>query len=323
MAPYCQAPVLPYCLHQTPSGKTVPSTTVSRGSFLLTLSNPVQAGTYECLLEDPSVADKCVQNLSVLKRGAHVTVHQVPARLSLLDAQVDVLRQKTEEADSDHKDSQKALTSDVNDLRSELEKQTVADTAVQKQMADLTEKQNDVMTSVTSLTSRVDDLSAENRQLKEKLKQQEDEYSTLKTQMESQKEVDRTAENDEQRVYFTAYVTSGQNIPASAGQVIRFAQVVENTGNAYNPHTGVFTAPYDGGYMFLVSVDVNEDYFWLKIMKNGQEVVYGNSDSDSKHLTTTAVLSLTAGDTVTVVHWSNAGYIDEGKESIFVGFRVC
>nr|KAG5712538.1 hypothetical protein BaRGS_011512 [Batillaria attramentaria] len=285
-----------------------------KGSFLLTLSNPVQAGTYECLLEDPSVADKCVQNLSVLKRGAHVTVHQVPARLSLLDAQVDVLRQKTEEAYSDHKDSQTALASDVSDLRSELEKQTVADTAVQQQMADLTEKVNDVMTSVTSLTSRVDDLSTENKQLKEKLKQQEDEMESQRDLVRGQNErfenltvsysasdklksqvtelatnfnaldsnladLQSKLEQHNQIVYFTAYVTIGQHIHASAGQVIRFPQTVENRGNAYDPDTGIFTAPSDGGYMFLVSVDISRGYEWLKIMRNGEDIVWGDHDA--------------------------------------------
>nr|KAG5712541.1 hypothetical protein BaRGS_011515 [Batillaria attramentaria] len=129
-------------------------------------------------------------------------------------------------------------------------------------------------------------------------------------------------EKDDQSVYFTAYVTTGQHIPASAGQVIRFAQVVENTGNAYNPHTGVFTAPYDGGYMFLVSIDVIKEYGGVRVMRNGQEVVWGHADGDSLHVTATVVLSLNAGDTVTVMHWSSNGGVDEGRESVFVGFRV-
>nr|KAG5712542.1 hypothetical protein BaRGS_011516 [Batillaria attramentaria] len=271
---------------------------MSRGSFLLTLSNPVQAGTYECRLEDPSVADKCVQNLSVIKLRAHVTVHQVPARLSLLDAQVDVLQQKTEEADSGIKDWQAALASDVSDLRSEIEKQIHADISLRNDVVNLTEKLNDVMTSVTSLTSRVDDLSTENEQLKEKLKQQ-----------------------DNDSVYFSAYITGG-DIHASADQVIRFSEVVDNTGNAYNPHTGAFTAPYDGGYMFFVSVDVSASYAWLKVMRNEQKVVEGNDDGSSRQITTGVALTLNVGDTVTVQHCCTRGYIDQGPESVFVGFRV-
>ena len=36
-------------------------------------------------------------------------------------------------------------------------------------------------------------------------------------------------------------------------QTVVFDHVITNIGKAYNPHTGHFTAPYDGLYFFTVS----------------------------------------------------------------------
>ncbi|KAK7506519.1 hypothetical protein BaRGS_00001994 [Batillaria attramentaria] len=122
-------------------------------------------------------------------------------------------------------------------------------------------------------------------------------------------------------VAFTAYTSAG-NIPASPGGVIRFEHTLENTGNAYDPNSGVFTAPFDGLYMFLVSVDVDHPYSILRLEKNGHVMVYGNDDNGREHITTGGVFRLQSGDTVAMVHESSAGIIDGGHESVFFGYRL-
>jgi hypothetical protein len=53
-----------------------------------------------------------------------------------------------------------------------------------------------------------------------------------------------------QPAFYARHPTS--NIRLSIGQ-LQFAEVEINTGNHYNPSTGVFTAPVSGAYFFSVS----------------------------------------------------------------------
>ena len=42
------------------------------------------------------------------------------------------------------------------------------------------------------------------------------------------------------------------DLVSNIGQTVVFDHVITNIGKAYNPHTGHFTAPYDGLYFFSV-----------------------------------------------------------------------
>nr|KAG5712544.1 hypothetical protein BaRGS_011518 [Batillaria attramentaria] len=75
-------------------------------------------------------------------------------------------------------------------------------------------------------------------------------------------------------------------------------------------------------YQKLKASDVSASYAWLKVMRNEQKVVEGNDDGSSRQITTGVALTLNVGDTVTVQHCCNSGFIDQGPESVFVGFRL-
>nr|KAG5694070.1 hypothetical protein BaRGS_025649 [Batillaria attramentaria] len=57
-----------------------------------------------------------------------------------------------------------------------------------------------------------------------------------------------------------AFSAAGTNAQASAGHIIPFQTFITNVGNAYNPATSVFTAPYDGDYFFILNMDVSASY---------------------------------------------------------------
>ena len=130
-------------------------------------------------------------------------------------------------------------------------------------------------------------------------------------------------DKDNERVAFTASIAE-PSIPANSGGVIRFSHTVTNIGGAYDSHTGAFTAPYDGDYMFIVSVDVSKTYARLSVKRNGHTVAEGHNDAESsEHIVACSVVTLTSGDKVTVNHGSNViGIVDGGLESIFAGFRI-
>ncbi|KAK7089760.1 uncharacterized protein [Littorina saxatilis] len=70
----------------TPDGHTVESSSEHNGTFRLLLPNPPSGGNYTCTLPPLSPATRCLPPLSPLLEGATVTVDQVKASFTLLEA---------------------------------------------------------------------------------------------------------------------------------------------------------------------------------------------------------------------------------------------
>ena len=51
----------------------------------------------------------------------------------------------------------------------------------------------------------------------------------------------------------TFHAMMSDDLVSNIKQTVVFDHVITNIGKAYNPHTGNFTAPYDGWYFFTVS----------------------------------------------------------------------
>ena len=78
---------------QTPGGQLLPSTQYSNGQFLLLLDNPVTGGSYTCEVPQASSSAACVKN-GTRGGGANVTVDRLEARLALLEAELNTLREQ-------------------------------------------------------------------------------------------------------------------------------------------------------------------------------------------------------------------------------------
>nr|KAG5694068.1 hypothetical protein BaRGS_025647 [Batillaria attramentaria] len=94
--------------------------------------------------------------------------------------------------------------------------------AVVEQMS---EAMNSLNMLVVSQGNRITDLEGKNRDLEESAKRK------------------------------VAFSAAGSDARASTGHIIPFPTVITNVGNAYNPATSVFTAPYDGDYFFILNMD--------------------------------------------------------------------
>uniref|UniRef100_A0A672M7C8 C1q domain-containing protein n=1 Tax=Sinocyclocheilus grahami TaxID=75366 RepID=A0A672M7C8_SINGR len=121
----------------------------------------------------------------------------------------------------------------------------------------------------------------------------------------------------------------GGNVgPFTTEITLIYRNVFTNIGNAYNPTTGIFTAPLKGAYMFNFSVYGH----WnpstpstVSIVKNEQRVVvaHGHQDQYAVNSSKGVVLILEVGDVVYVRLWSGRKiYDNEHNHITFSGYLL-
>ena len=117
-------------------------------------------------------------------------------------------------------------------------------------------------------------------------------------------------------VYLKNRVENGQLISA-----VKFEHVITNTGNGYDVHTGLFTAPAAGLYSFSARMSSPKSSQWY-IMWNGETVAYlftTGSHEKWESCSESVSLKLTAGDKV----WIDGKGTFEGYEPFHCNDRVC
>jgi hypothetical protein len=141
---------------------------------------------------------------------------------------------------------------------------------------------------------------------------------------------------------FRVSLTANWAIPnvddSAENNVIPFNQVANDTADALNEldlATGIFTATYEGYYLFNANIpivlvgttDTTSDKSLVQILKGGGSIAVSNSNSvNSNHSFSTGVIWLSAGQTISVVVTDTATVGTEAKEVFgnctFSGIRV-
>ncbi|KAL2083038.1 hypothetical protein ACEWY4_020811 [Coilia grayii] len=123
----------------------------------------------------------------------------------------------------------------------------------------------------------------------------------------------RERQREQSRVSFSAsLLAEGMgNIGPSGVDTLLFKHVITNIGNAYNAHTGAFTAPIRGVYFFVVfvyGVGNASTATGVSLYRNGEHVVvaYAHQPSSVVRASNGASLLLEKGDVVYVKLWSGA-----------------
>ncbi|XP_063062290.1 complement C1q-like protein 2 [Engraulis encrasicolus] len=120
-------------------------------------------------------------------------------------------------------------------------------------------------------------------------------------------------------------LTDGNHGPFNEDKTVTYPVVFANAGGAYNPQTGVFTAPVKGVYFFTFSGhSLTSKAMGLQLMKNGEPVVmiYNHIDEPGRYIAASNAmnLELEKGDSVYVKLLKNTWMVDNNNNhSTFVG----
>ncbi|XP_050976366.1 cerebellin 17 [Labeo rohita] len=166
---------------------------------------------------------------------------------------------------------------------------------VRDMVVELKVKLDMVMKENANMAQQIQELKKENAGITEQLKISENQLEAIKR------------ENAEQpKVAFSADLGKRGDLgPQSTEITLTFNNIFTNTGNNYNPATGLFTAPVKGVYYFRFTacgVQIRQS-LGASLHKNGQKIVsvgqWRNHDQH-RYASNAAVLQLEVGDVVCV-----------------------
>ncbi|XP_062375868.1 complement C1q-like protein 2 [Sardina pilchardus] len=117
-------------------------------------------------------------------------------------------------------------------------------------------------------------------------------------------------EREQRRVSFSASLGDGTFGPFKDATPLVFKHPFINIGSAYNPNTGVFTAPVRGVYHFVFFIFGNghaSTPTGVSLYKNAQHIVLAYAEQTAKYVKPSngASLLLEVGDVVYLKLWPN------------------
>ncbi|XP_067248908.1 complement C1q-like protein 4 isoform X2 [Chanodichthys erythropterus] len=172
--------------------------------------------------------------------------------------------------------------------------------------------------------NEIADIPTAVRELREEMKKKNEEISHLSSQVEELRKENRGGE-----IAFSAGLLesgSGYIGPFTTDFTLTYKKVITNIGNAYNPITGIFTAPQKGAYMFRVSAFGNGGTAaTVFIVKNGQQMVIVHVNQPQYDLSSSngVALILEVGDVVYVRLVAGRRLFDnENNHNTFSGYLL-
>ncbi|XP_048011401.1 uncharacterized protein LOC125245016 isoform X5 [Megalobrama amblycephala] len=192
--------------------------------------------------------------------------------------------------------------------------------ALRKLAATIIEQKENIRELTTTVTEQKENI----RELRNDMNKIDEEISNL-----TLSQVELRKENRDREIAFSAALwESGDGYigPFTTEITLTYKNVFTNIGNAYNPITGIFTAPLKGAYMFRISAyGHGGTAAGVSIYKNEERVVlaYAYQPQNTLNSSNGVVLILKVGDVVSVRLWPNARIYDsQYNRSTFSGYLL-
>ncbi|CAL1589343.1 unnamed protein product [Knipowitschia caucasica] len=226
------------------------------------------------------------------EENKHLLLENQATRTEVVSLQTEVVSLQTEVV---------SLQTEVVSLQTEV-------VSLQTEVVSLQTEVDSLQTEVVSLQTEVDSLQNNDKAQEAALERLQTSSSVTEHKVEALTH-DKTVR---QVAFSTALVESGGGQwfgPYSTDTTLVYKHVVTNTGNAYNPHTGIFTAPVRGVYHFHLHIfeDFGSYSSRVSLVKNGSKMVIANEYDSSGNGSASNSMSvlLEAGDVVYAVLWSS------------------
>ncbi|XP_048011397.1 uncharacterized protein LOC125245016 isoform X1 [Megalobrama amblycephala] len=230
------------------------------------------------------------------------------------------------------------LTATVTEQKGNIRELTATVTEQKENIRELTATVTEQKEKIRELTATVTEQKVNIRALETQLREQQtfilEELNKKNEEMSNltQSHVEELRkENRDREIAFSASMTeSGIEYigPFTTETTLTYKNVITNIGNAYNPITGIFTAPLKGAYMFKISAYGHGGITAAAaIFKNGKQVVTAYDiqpqDQDRLNASNGVVLILEVGDVVYVRLWSGTRIIDsQNNHNTFSGYLL-
>ncbi|XP_051747897.1 multimerin-2-like isoform X16 [Ctenopharyngodon idella] len=243
---------------------------------------------------------------------------------------------------TEQKEKNRELTATVTEQKGNIRELTATVTEQKEKNRELTATVTEQKENIRELTATVTEQKENIRELTATVTEQKGNIRALETQLRDEmnkknyeisnltlSQVELRKENRDREIAFSAALMqsgSGNIGPFTTHITLTYRNVFTNIGNAYNPITGIFTAPLKGAYMFRVSVfGVGPTQVSAHIVKNGELVVIAHDNQAQGVLNSSngVVLILEVGDVVYVRLWSgNRIYDDQNNRNTFSGYLL-
>ena len=131
------------------------------------------------------------------------------------------------------------------------------------------------------------------------------------------------------RVAFFAYLSS-RTPDLTAYKTLTFDTVITNVGNAYNPKSGVFTAPQSGLYVFTWTIRINRNNYHPTELVVDNKIISSiylnprNTVDSSVSSTSVVIVKKSSKVLIRTSSADNNGYIfsDDYGRSSFAGWKL-